>query len=121
MIRAIIEKDLEKIKEFHARNSSHELDFKKTLFHGVYEKDGEIIAYGAVKEFHEMVISVNKSSSRNKSEAIKELFKVCLHLATLRGETNLYAFADNAFAEILKEHYGFQEIDRKILGIKVGG
>lgn len=121
MIRPATNEDLKIIKEYHRRTSSHELTLDNTLFHGVYEKHGKIIAYGAVKEFHEMVISVNDASSRDKKEAIDDLFGACLHLATLKGETNLYAFAENGFADILKDHFGFQEINRKILGIKVGG
>lgn len=123
IVRPVNNEDLKTVIDFHSRRSSHELDFSpnSTLFHGVCEKNGEIIAYGAVKKFHEMVISLNYASKKEQKEAIDELFKACLHLATLEGTTNLYAFTDPAFAEILKGHYGFSEIDRKILGIKVGG
>ncbi len=119
MIRPVSLADLRIIEKFHKENSAHELDFDSILYHGVYEKNGEILAYGAVKEFNEMIISLNKSSNRDKNEAIEELLRACIHLAGLKGKKRLYALADKDFAELLKRHYGFSEIPESLLAIEV--
>lgn len=118
-LRGVVKEDLPEIISFHKENSNHELDFSSILYHGVIEENGKIIAYGAVKDFREMVISLNKSSNRDKSKAIEELFGACVHLAKLHGVTNLYAFAENEFANLLKKHFGFSEINRRILGTRI--
>lgn len=118
-LRSVVKEDLPEIISFHKENSNHELDFSSILYHGVVEEEGKIIAYGAVKDFREMIISLNKSSVRDKTEAIEELFGACVHLAGLHGVTNLYAFAENGFADLLKKHFGFAEINRRILGTRI--
>jgi hypothetical protein len=119
-VRAVKKADLDLIQAFHKNHSSHELEFTNSMFHGVYENENGIIAYGAVKEFKECVISVDLSKNlRDKDEAIKELFAASIYLAGLNGETTLYAFAQDSFAALLKKHFGFVEIPEKLLAIKV--
>lgn len=121
MITQVKKEDIPIIEKFHNDNSKHHLDFDSILYHGVHKKDGKIIGYGAVKSFKEMIISLNKASDREKLEAIDDLLGACIYLAGLEGETNLYCFAENEFADLLIKHFDFQEVNRRILGIRVNG
>lgn len=120
MIRQAKKVDLNTVKEFHDKQSSHHLDFENILYHGVYENENGIIAYGAVKAFHELVISVNKDRSvRDRTEAIKELLNACVYLSGSEGPTKLFALAEPEFAETLVKHFGFTLLSEQVLALKV--
>lgn len=120
MIRALKNEDFPTIVEFHKQFSKHELDFDRVLYHGVEDNDGKIVVYGAVKEFNEIVISVNKSAPlKEQVKGIEELLHTCVALASLKGQNKLFAFAEPNFSLILQKHYGFVELPERILALKV--
>ena len=120
MIRPLKRSDVAVIEDFHKKFSSHCLDFDRILFHGVSEENGIIDVYGAVKEFNEIVISVNKDSPlRRQVIGIEQLLVVCRDLAAQKGRNKLFAFADPPFSAILQNHYGFVELPERVLALKV--
>lgn len=120
MIRPINNGDLKKIVEFHKEFSKHELDFDRIVYHGVEDENGKIIVYGAVKEFNEIVISVNRAAPlREQVAGIENLLHACVALASLKGQNKLFAFAEPDFSLILQKHYGFVELPEKVLALKV--
>lgn len=120
MIRIVKNEDIPIINAFHNRYSTHELDFDRILFHGVEDKDGKIIVYGAVKEFNEIVISIDKSAPlRDQIKGIEELLHTCIALSALKGRNKLFAFAEPNFSQILQKHYGFQEMPERVLALNV--
>lgn len=120
MIKQARNGDLTTVQEFHKRFSDHVLDFDRILYHGVIEDEKGIIVYGAVKTFHELVISVNKDRNvKDRANAIKELLHGCVYLAGHDGPTKLFALSEPEFAEILVKHYGFTKLPEQVLALKV--
>lgn len=120
MIRPVKRSEVAIIEEFHRKFSTHVLDFDRILFHGVSENEGIIDVYGAVKEFNEIVISVNKDVPLKRQVAgIEQLLVVCKELAAQKGRNKLFAFADTPFSSILQSHYGFVELPERVLALKV--
>lgn len=121
MIRHFRNGDAKKILEMHKQYSpDQELDFERILYHGISENENGIVVYGAVKEFNEIVISVNKDAPlRDRVSGIEELLKICIHLANVKGNNKLFALADKDFSEILQKHYGFTELSERVLALRI--
>lgn len=75
------------------------------------ENNGNIVAYGIVKNLAEAIVLVDLEKPKlTRMKAIRELMKVAMFGAARKGIPQLHCFvSDRALADLLIKHYGFVE------------
>ena len=119
-VRRAIQEDWDSIVELSAQHSFPLPDFKNFVSSVVIVKDGKVIAFGYTKLFVEAVFLPDKSSKKNIVSSLK---LVCGKLIEDLQETNVgqvHLFTlDPEFAEIMKRHYNFTDIEGEGLVLEV--
>lgn len=110
--RKIFEQDIPDLAKLQVQHPDFaELNIRKYLIDGVVvDKEEGVAAYGIVIPFAEAVFlpDVNRSN-RDKLTAMKLLLEQAILGTTNADIKQLHCFIrDQAFADIMKKHYGFK-------------
>jgi len=123
MIRKSVNEDVSRILQL-CRDTDYDSEpFGHILSDRVIVDGEQLIAYGAVKQFTEAVLVLDKSVNvRTKVEALKRLLNAAYFETRKAGLTELHVFTKNdSFADILRKHFGFLKIEGTALVRELNG
>ncbi len=123
MIRKSINEDVSRILEL-CRDTDYDSDpFRDILSDRVIVDGEKLIAYGAIKQFSEAVLVLDKSqNARTKVKALKTLLNAAYFETRKAGISELHIFTKNEqFANILRKHFGFLKIEGTALVRELNG
>lgn len=108
IIRPALPIDSEAVTELFVNS---DFDFPSTVFaHAVIEKEGKVVAYGAIRPVIEFILILNCSLTNiQKAKAIKLLHKKAEDVAEEINAERICCFINNdKFIELMKKHFGYR-------------
>lgn len=124
IIRPFKESDVGAIERIHEKFHSYGFsmpDISEAYAHVVAEEDGQVLAYGQIRDITESIMVLDHSiQKRKRVEALAGLMREAIFSATNRGADQIHAFVqDQSFEDVLKRKFGYKECKGKALVMNI--
>jgi hypothetical protein len=115
-LRSLVPSDLTKLDELwreHWSSESSLPNLRTRITDAVAVDKRRIVGYGQVKQFAELMMFVDPTTStRTRAEATKLLMDKALRDSRAAGLPDVYCFVRDAdFSLIVQKHFGFEKAD----------